>query len=294
MLRSELAEAGIVLVDAAELDDERARLARASFPRFDLSGADAARHRSGASVPVHPQSRLHARAAAHAEDERPAHEGAGPHAEHARALHPAAVDRRRRRPLHQPRGGGDAVHPAAVPRLRGRRAGRLPRHPRLRHRGRGRGRGPRPLLRERAEAPPPRLGDPPRDRGGDAGSAAPARGRGAVGVGRRDLPRPRHAGARTISSQLVAHRPAGPEVRALHAALSRAHPRARRRLLRRHPPEGHHRPPPLRIVRRGGAVPAPGGVRSGRGGDQADALPHLQRLADRAGADRGGRGRQDR
>jgi polyphosphate kinase len=30
-----------------------------------------------------------------------------------------------------------------------------------------------------------------------------------------------------------------------HAALPRAHPRARRRLLRRDPPEGHRRPPPL-------------------------------------------------
>ena len=56
----------------------------------------------------------------------------------------------------------------------GRRAGGVPGHPRLRHRGRGRGRGPRPLLRERAEAPPARIGHPARDRGGDAGGPAHA------------------------------------------------------------------------------------------------------------------------
>ena len=77
-----------------------------------------------------------------------------------------------------------------------------------------------------------------------------------------------------------------------NAALSRAHPRPRRRLLRRDPAEGSHRPPPLRIVRRGGAVPAAGGARSRRGRDQADALSHLCGVADRAGAGRGGRGRQ--
>jgi polyphosphate kinase len=53
--------------------------------------------------------------------------------------------------------------------------------------------------------------------------------------------------------------------------------------------EGHRRPPSLRELRRGGAVPAPGRARSQRGGDQADALSHLSRLADRQGADRGGR-----
>ena len=64
VLRRELAENGIVLVDAREIADARPRLAGAPFPRFDLPGADAARHRSGASVPVHPQSRPDRRAAA--------------------------------------------------------------------------------------------------------------------------------------------------------------------------------------------------------------------------------------
>jgi polyphosphate kinase len=52
---------------------------------------------------------------------------------------------------------------------------------------------------------------------------------------------------------------------ALQCAISRTRPRACRRLLRRHPRKGHGRPSPLRILRRGGAVPAPGCARSGRG-----------------------------
>ena len=72
----------------------------------------------------------------------------------------------------------------------------------------------------------------------------------------------------------------------------RAHPRSRRRLLRGHPPEGPRRPPSLRVVRRGGAVPATGGARSRRRRHQADALPHLVRIPDRQGAGRGGRSRQ--
>ena len=57
-------QTGIVIVDASEIDDSRPRLARAPFPRFDLPGADAARHRPGAPVPVHPQSRPDRRAGA--------------------------------------------------------------------------------------------------------------------------------------------------------------------------------------------------------------------------------------
>ena len=82
-LRRELDEAGIHLVDAAEISRCRPRLAGALFPRFDLPGADAARHRPGAPVPVHPQSRLDGRAAADAQVERPAHDRAAAHARHA-------------------------------------------------------------------------------------------------------------------------------------------------------------------------------------------------------------------
>ena len=108
---------------------------------------------------------------------------------------------------------------------------------------------------------------------------------------RRGVPGRRRAGAQRV---VAAHepRPAGPRIRALQSALPRAHPRARRRLLRGHPPEGPGRPPPLRILRRGGAVPAAGRARSGRRRHQADALPHLLGFADRQDAGRGGRGRQ--
>ena len=63
---------------------------------------------------------------------------------------------------------------------------------------------------------------------------------------------------------------------------------------RGHPRQGHHRPPSVREFRRGGAVPAPGRTRPGRGGDQADPVSHLARQPDRQGADRGGGERQIR
>ena len=69
-------------------------------------------------------------------------------------------------------------------------------------------------------------------------------------------------------------RPAGPAVPALYATLPRAHPRFRRRLLRRDPRQGHHRPPPVRELRRGGAVPAPGGAGPERDRGEADAVSH--------------------
>ena len=58
--------ADIVLVDGRRPEEGRARLARGAFPAPRLPAADAARHRPGASVPVHPQSRLLDRAAARA------------------------------------------------------------------------------------------------------------------------------------------------------------------------------------------------------------------------------------
>ena len=51
----------------------------------------------------------------------------------------------------------------------------------------------------------------------------------------------------------------------------------------------HH---PYEMLRRRRAVPAPGGGRSERHGHQVDALSHLARQPDRAGAEGGGRGRQ--
>ena len=100
-----------------------------------------------------------------------------------------------------------------------------------------------------------------------------------------------HAGARRHGP---AHRLRAPRsrVQAAQHPLSRAHPRVQRRLLRGHPQEGHRRPSPLRVLRRGGAVAAPGGGRPQRPGHQVDALPHLQRQPDRARAEGRGRPRQ--
>ena len=65
-LRPALAAAGVVLVDGGRPQEGRARLARGALPHPRLPAADAAGDRSGASVPVHSQSRLLDRAAARA------------------------------------------------------------------------------------------------------------------------------------------------------------------------------------------------------------------------------------
>ena len=78
----------------------REDLARGPLPPSHLPGADAARDRSGASVPVHSQSRLHHRDAACARERRARHERADPRARHARPVHSPARPRGRRRALH--------------------------------------------------------------------------------------------------------------------------------------------------------------------------------------------------
>ena len=277
---------------ATSLPHERSWLGPA-LPRADLAGGDAHRHRPGASLSLHPQPRLHHLPRAEAPEGRRHDERAAADPAAARPLRaPARARGPDGRALHLAREHAEPVHPAAVPGLRGAGAGRVPPHPRQRHRDRGRGRRPGAAVRERAEAPPPRRGDPH----GDRCRRRPPSLRDFIAE-ELDVHRDvivECAGLVGYSDTTPAdpRRAARPQVQALQRALPRAHPRPRRRLLRRDPPEGHRRPPPLRELRRGGAVPAPGGGRSGRRGDQADALPHLARIAHRRGAGQGGGGRQ--
>ena len=201
-LREDLRKENIVLVDGADVTKAEKAWLEDHFLASHLSGADPARDRSGASVPVHSQSRLHHRAAARARERRARHERADPRARHDRPLHPPARSGERRAALHHAGARDRPVHRAAVSRLRGEGAGRLPRHPRQRRRDRGRGRGSGAAVRVGAEAPPPRLGDPPRSRCRDAGGAARFRAARAQRRRRRSVPGRRRARARTSCRSL--------------------------------------------------------------------------------------------
>ena len=69
-LRQALAEEGVVLVEGPDVTKKEKAWLEDHFLQPHLPAAHAARHRSGASVPVHLQSRLHHRAAARARERR--------------------------------------------------------------------------------------------------------------------------------------------------------------------------------------------------------------------------------
>ena len=123
----------------------------------------AARHRPGASVPVHRQRRLRHGAAAQARGRRHGARGAAAGAGAGAALRAAAGRAEGADPLPAARGAARGVPRQAVPRLRHARPLRLPGAARQRPRGRGGGRGPGARVRDGAEAPAARRGDPADD-----------------------------------------------------------------------------------------------------------------------------------
>ena len=284
-----LKEAGIDIAQVDECSEkELAELERALRPR-DLSGADAARGGAGAAVPVHLRPLEQPRRARARSRERGgalcAREGARgapalPRGGQARCVRPA-------------RGRDRALPRLALPADGGRRARGLPCHPGRRLRGLGRGRRPARGRRARAQAPPLRRRRPPRGLRLRVEPAPRPPDRGARRERGPGVPDPRPARPRR---PLAARgpRPARPEGRAVgpeHAGAARRGPR-RRGVLRRDPARRRPRPPSLRLLRDHlRALRARGGARPGRDHAEDDRVPHERRLAGRACADRGGRGR---
>ena len=89
-------------------------------------------------------------------------------------------------------------------------------------------------------------------------------------------------------------RPSRPEVPALRGPgpAGTAAGRGRGGSLQRHPARRYPAAPSVSVLPAGGRVPAARGARSGRAGDQGDALPRGPQLAGGGGAARGHRGRQ--
>ena len=227
-----------------------AHLARGLLPAPRLPGPDAARDRPGASVPVHPESRLLDRAASSSRT-------SDGKVLNALIRLPNKVERFIRLPDFAETGATRFIaleqvivllHRAGcsrATRVQGQGGFRVIRdsdieveeeaedlvrlfETALKQRRRG------SVIRLEVEAAMPEDLRALRRRG------ARDRDRGRPALRRRG-----HAGPeRALAARRP--RPAGPQVQALQPALSRAHPRARRRLLRGDPAEGHHRPPPLR------------------------------------------------
>ena len=290
-LRQMLAEQGIVLIEGPDVTKRELSWLEELLPAADLSVADAARDRSGASVPVHSQSRLHHRAATRT---RQATAGAMD----ALIRVPGKIERF----IRLPAGEGGAVRIIPLEQLIGLFIGRL--FPGYAVKGQGAFRVIRDSEIEIEEEAEDLVREfetvlKRRRRGSvirlELDAAMPAELRRFVqrALGCSDdevfLVRRRAGAQRTVPAH--ERRPSRSRIRAVQSALSRTHPRSGRRLLRGHPAEGPGGPSSLRVVRRRGAVPAAGGTRSERRRHQADPVPHVIRQSDHPDAGRGrGRG----
>ena len=217
----------------------------AALHERDLPGADAARDRSGASVPVHPQSRPRPRAAA----ARGTSDG--------ERMRRAAADARR---SSRASSACPARRCASCRWRDDRRCSSTSCSPASRSMGRGMFRILRDsdieieeeaedlvrLFEIAAEAPPPRPRHPPERRRRHAATICGTSSPSELDVSRRRRVRSSTGcSASPTPRQLIVDERPDLLFTPYNAALSRAHPRFRRRLLRRDPPEGHHRPPSL-------------------------------------------------
>ncbi len=216
-------------------------MARPPFHGTDLPGADADRHRSGPSLPVHPQFRAQPGAAIGTVGHRRADARPGAAAGPGAALHPHPGTRPA---LHLPRVPGRALSRRAVPRIHHPRPGDLPGHSRQRGRDRGRGRGPGAGHFFGTGTPAARVGDPPDFFRPDPQRIAVFRHYPVAG---RRVRRVRRAWPAGPAGYFRDHqrRAARPVVRAVQSALPGTHFQLRRRRLCGDPRKGHHRPSPL-------------------------------------------------